>query len=231
MSETTDHPGKQIKIGTVPNFRDLGGWAARGGRVRSGLLFRSAEFENLAGDDLAAFERLGIRSVYDFRTADERNASPNTLPAGTEYIVLDILAGAKGGAAPAELLKLVSDPKAADEALGGGKAAVPGGSGVGLCLAGRGDDLTRGGADRAINVPLARVITGQLRLPAATRTPRSEPVTPMCGQPSKLVMRVRFPPPAPRPLQTEAPGQRRRSSCAPATGTRAYGARMPLTCH
>ena len=121
MSETTHHPGEQIKIGTVPNFRDLGGWRARGGHIRSGVLFRSAEFANLAGDNLAAFERLGIRSVYDFRTADERKANPNTLPPGTEYIVLDILAGAKD-AAPAAILTAMADPKSADKALGDGKA-------------------------------------------------------------------------------------------------------------
>ena len=113
MSYEQDHlPSREAdQIGTVPNFRDLGSWPARGGRIRSGLIFRSAEFANLAGDDLAAFERLDIRSVYDFRTTDERNANPNTLPEGTEYIVLDILAGAKGGAAPAELVKLVSEPE------------------------------------------------------------------------------------------------------------------------
>ncbi|WUQ66791.1 tyrosine-protein phosphatase [Streptomyces canus] len=110
-------------MGTVPNFRDLGGWPARGGRIRSGLIFRSAEFANLEGDDLAAFERFGIRSVYDFRTADERKANPNILPAGTEYIVLDILAGAQD-AAPAAILKATADPKTAGEVLGGGKAVA-----------------------------------------------------------------------------------------------------------
>jgi hypothetical protein len=48
--------------------------------------------------------------------------------------------------------------------------------------------LTRGGLHRAINVPLAKLITGQLRLPAATRMPRSVPVTTVCGHPSKLVL-------------------------------------------
>jgi len=54
-----------------------------------------------------------------------------------------------------------------------------------------------GRSHRAINVPLARATTGQLRLPAATRTPRSAPMSRVCGHPSKLVMRVRFPSPAP----------------------------------
>lgn len=121
MSEVGGRPGQQIAIATVPNFRDLGGWAARGGRIRSGLLYRSAQFANLQGDDLAAFQRHGIRSVYDFRTAEERDASPNTVPAGTEYIALDILAGATG-AAPAQLAKAIADPAVAREMLGDGKA-------------------------------------------------------------------------------------------------------------
>ena len=59
---------------------------------------------------------------------------------------------------------------------------------------------------RAINVPLARAIPGQPRLPAVTRTPRSEPMTAVCGHPSKLVMRVRFPSPAPL-THRSSPGQ------------------------
>jgi len=53
-------PGQLIPIKTVPNLRDMGGWPVTGGRVRSGLLYRSAEFANLQGDDSA---ELGIRSV------------------------------------------------------------------------------------------------------------------------------------------------------------------------
>jgi protein-tyrosine phosphatase len=118
-----NHPGQNIPIATVPNLRDMGGWSAPGGRVRSGVLFRSAEFGNLQGDDAAAFARLGIRSVYDLRTADERAANPNTLPPGTEYIVLDILADASD-AGPAQLAQDLSDPKTAVEKLGDGEAVA-----------------------------------------------------------------------------------------------------------
>ena len=85
------HPGQQIMIATVPNLRDLGGWRTPDGRVRYGLLFRSAEFSDLQGDDAAAFADLGIRSVYDLRTQAERAQQPNQLPPGTKYVVLDIL--------------------------------------------------------------------------------------------------------------------------------------------
>lgn len=108
-------------IATVPNLRDLGGWPTPDGHVRYGLLFRSAEFSNLRGDDAAAFARLGIRSVYDLRTEDERAAQPNQVPAGTEYIVLDILKDSPQ-AGVAQLLAVLGDPKAAEAVLGGGKA-------------------------------------------------------------------------------------------------------------
>src|SRR6476659_7355295 len=62
MSETTT-AGQNIAVNGVPNLRDLGGWSASGGRVRSGLIYRSAEFSGLEGDAAEAFAKLGIRSV------------------------------------------------------------------------------------------------------------------------------------------------------------------------
>jgi protein-tyrosine phosphatase len=114
-------PGQSIPIATVPNLRDLGGWGTPGGKVRSGLIFRSAEFANLEGEDASAFGELGIRSVYDFRTEAERAAQPNVVPDGVEYVTIDILADSTD-AAPAMLLKVIDDPPAAEQALGEGRA-------------------------------------------------------------------------------------------------------------
>jgi len=123
MTTPTFRPGQSIPIATVPNLRDLGGWATPDGKVREGLLYRSAEFADLQGGDASAFGQLGIRSVYDMRTEDERAAEPNRVPAGTEYVVVDILRDSSG-AAPAQLLKVLGDPEAAEELLGGGKAVA-----------------------------------------------------------------------------------------------------------
>jgi protein-tyrosine phosphatase len=117
-------PGQSIGIASVPNLRDLGGWATRdGGHVRAGVLYRSAEPDKLAGADLEAFAGLGVRSVYDLRTESERAAQPDQLPPGTEHVVLDVLEDS-ANAAPAQLLKVLSDPKGAEEMLGGGKAVA-----------------------------------------------------------------------------------------------------------
>ena len=121
MAESASEPGRNIPIETVPNLRDLGGWETPGGKVRHGLIYRSAEFASLAGDDAEAFGRLGIRSVYDFRTEAERSQNPNVVPDGVEHITLDILADS-AQAGPAMLLKVMGDPEEAERLLGGGKA-------------------------------------------------------------------------------------------------------------
>ena len=119
--DVTGQAGESIAIATVPNLRDLGGWPTRDGRrVRRKLLYRSTQLDQLAGADLGAFAALGIRSVYDLRTETERTARPDRLPAGTEHIVVDVLAGSVD-AAPAQLFKVAGDPRAAEALLGGGK--------------------------------------------------------------------------------------------------------------
>jgi protein-tyrosine phosphatase len=84
----------------VTNLRDLGGRVtADGGTVAAGVLYRSAE---LTGDGVPTDEvlaGLGIRTVVDLRTAGERAARPDLLPAGAELRVLDVLADLPGGAA------------------------------------------------------------------------------------------------------------------------------------
>jgi len=118
----TGAPGERISITTAPNLRDLGGWRTSDGSVvRRGVVYRSAELARLSGDDVLAFGALGIRTVYDLRTAAERSAHPDQLPPPTKLTVLDVLADATG-AAPAELAEALHDPHAASAALGDGKA-------------------------------------------------------------------------------------------------------------
>ena len=117
-------PGANIPIASVPNLRDLGGWPTKEGRqVRRGLLYRSTELDKLQGTDMAAFAKLGIRTVFDLRTEAERQAQPDRVPAGSEQIVCDVLAGASD-AAPAQLQKVISNPKGADALLGDGRAVA-----------------------------------------------------------------------------------------------------------
>jgi protein-tyrosine phosphatase len=112
-------PGAGLGLATAPNLRDVGGWPTRdGGRVASGVLYRSTDLSRLAGPDVEVFAGLGIRSVYDLRTPGERATAPDVLPAGAEYHALDVLADSTM-AVPANLMVLLADPPAATAELTG----------------------------------------------------------------------------------------------------------------
>jgi len=114
--------GRSLGIPSVANLRDLGGYRTRdGAMVASGLVYRSNQLSGIAPADMQALVRLGLRTAFDLRTAAEREARPDELPPGVDYVVLDVLADAPG-AGPAMLEKLMQDPPAANAALGSGKA-------------------------------------------------------------------------------------------------------------
>lgn len=65
------------------NFRDLGGYRTRDGRtVRWNMLYRSGAMNQLTKADFAYLGKLGIRTVCDFRSTDERTAAPVRWPDG-----------------------------------------------------------------------------------------------------------------------------------------------------
>lgn len=113
---------RAVAAATVINLRDLGGISLGRDRCfRPGVVLRSGQ---LSGFDTArdvAVTALGIRTVVDLRTADERMAAPDRLPPGARLFVADVL-GDNPGVAPARLRALLGDPVAAKEMLGGGKA-------------------------------------------------------------------------------------------------------------
>ncbi|MBO0899072.1 tyrosine-protein phosphatase [Cellulomonas sp. zg-ZUI222] len=77
---------------TVANLRDVGGRpTADGGRVRRGLVLRSAELRSAAVADDPVVTRLGVRTVVDLRTAAERAAAPDVLPPGARGVHADVL--------------------------------------------------------------------------------------------------------------------------------------------
>lgn len=66
-----------LPLSGIHNFRDYGGYDVEGGgTLRSGVLWRSAHHEAATGDDLAAFDALGIETVIDLRGDDEREMHP-----------------------------------------------------------------------------------------------------------------------------------------------------------
>jgi protein-tyrosine phosphatase len=103
-------PGESIRLATLPNLRDLGRWQAADGRtVRRGVLFRSTDLNKLAGADHDAVAELGIRTIYDFRSAAERTTEPDVDLDGIENIALDVLADSPQ-AIPGNLTTVLADP-------------------------------------------------------------------------------------------------------------------------
>jgi protein-tyrosine phosphatase len=72
---------RRVHFQGTRNFRDLGGYATEsGGRTQWGRIFRSSSLHKLTADDLAAFDDLGIRVIYDLRRDDERTREPGPRP-------------------------------------------------------------------------------------------------------------------------------------------------------
>lgn len=67
----------------IHNFRDYGGWEVQcGGRVKTGLLWRSGQHIGASEADLNAVKALGIKTVVDLRGLSERNRNPCKRPDG-----------------------------------------------------------------------------------------------------------------------------------------------------
>ncbi len=80
------HPDRVFPLQGVTNFRDLGGYAAEGGRpVRWRRLFRSDHFGALTEADRAQLAQLGITRVFDFRGVAERAATPYDWPGVVQH--------------------------------------------------------------------------------------------------------------------------------------------------
>ena len=61
----------------IHNFRDFGGYSvAGGGRVNTGLLYRSGQHMEATDGDLALVDALGIRTIVDLRGNTERAGFP-----------------------------------------------------------------------------------------------------------------------------------------------------------
>ena len=86
---------RRVVLSTAPNMRDLGGLPVAGGVFASGQVFRSASLAELSDADRRAISDLGVGTVYDLRTEDERAAEPDRLPESTRLVHLDVLADGK----------------------------------------------------------------------------------------------------------------------------------------
>jgi protein-tyrosine phosphatase len=87
---------RHLGLEGAPNFRDLGGYAtADGHTVRWGLFYRSDNLAHLTDADLEKVSALGIKLVCDFRSAPEKQAEPDRLPAANPPAVEELPIGAE----------------------------------------------------------------------------------------------------------------------------------------
>ena len=71
---------RRIGFEGVSNFRDLGGYrTSGGGRTRWGRVYRADALHGLSAEDLRLYDELGIRSVIDLRSEEERTELPNPM--------------------------------------------------------------------------------------------------------------------------------------------------------
>jgi len=104
-------PARHLALQGASNFRDLGGYAAHGGRtVRWRVLFRSDHLAHLSAADVAQLQALRIGRSFDFRGMQESAAQsyqwPGTLrqhlpiePTLVQQLQAKVQAQAQGGTA------------------------------------------------------------------------------------------------------------------------------------
>jgi protein tyrosine/serine phosphatase len=85
----------------IVNFRDYGGYAVRGGgRVRTGMLYRSAQHKDATPADLARVAAIGFDFIFDLRGEPERLHAPCPRPKGFRAAVIVSEGSTTGSLAP-----------------------------------------------------------------------------------------------------------------------------------
>ncbi|MGI5444898.1 tyrosine-protein phosphatase [Streptomyces sp. CA-243310] len=83
-----------VRLEGTANFRDAGGYRTTDGHwVKMGEIYRSDALAKLTDNDLAKLGRLGVKTVFDLRTTDERTKDVDRVPADARYVVADVFAG------------------------------------------------------------------------------------------------------------------------------------------
>ena len=115
-------PSRHVALDGAVNVRDIGGYrSAHGLQVTRGRLFRGDSLSQLTSADIERLDRLGLRTVIDFRTAGEiLLGGDDRLPYGVELAHLPVSGGDLGA-----IYELVAsgDHERQRRELGGGRAA------------------------------------------------------------------------------------------------------------
>lgn len=92
LMETCDNQ-RIVPLEGAVNFRDVGGHATLNGRtVKSGLIYRGGDLDNLTDADLTLLSDLGLKTIVDFRSHEEVEAAPDRAPmtiVNVHHLVVD----------------------------------------------------------------------------------------------------------------------------------------------
>jgi protein-tyrosine phosphatase len=97
-----------IPVAGTYNFRDVGGYPADGGTVRSGKLFRSDGLHSIGEDGKAKLRELGVKFIVDLRDDFEIEAAPDDLD-GLDVEVLHLPVFEGSGASQATIGATIAD--------------------------------------------------------------------------------------------------------------------------
>lgn len=112
--EQTQVTGKLPFPGSM-NFRELGGYKSADGRsVKHHMFYRSGMLCAITdAADREAFEKLGIKTILDFRSNGEKDAAPDPAFPGTDYVHICALYqedGTEVEFSPSEIRHILTDP-------------------------------------------------------------------------------------------------------------------------
>jgi protein-tyrosine phosphatase len=115
-------PSRHVALDGAVNVRDVGGYRTSYGlQVTRERLFRGDALSQLTGPDVERLDRLGLRTVIDFRTPGEvLLTGADRLPFGTEFVSLPV-----GGGDLGSIYELIAsgDHERQRRELGDGRAA------------------------------------------------------------------------------------------------------------
>ena len=82
----------RINLEGQPNFRDMGGYVNFSGtEIKRGMVYRSGSLSRLNERDVSIIDSLGIKTVVNFLTEDERKVyGEDVLPAGVKSVLVPI---------------------------------------------------------------------------------------------------------------------------------------------
>lgn len=114
------NPDRRLRLEGAPNFRDFGGYAAGGGVVRRGVLYRSGALGRVTETDVDTLNAIGSWTIVDLRHDGERAAAPTHERLSVETLhSLPMGSGTGAAPVPRPVLLTVADatPAQAAEAI------------------------------------------------------------------------------------------------------------------